>query len=256
MSGPTTLAEAHDDTHDGTHGDTSGDTPAERCYSHRPVRFSTIDDPSEGGAGVAAARAGALPLSPSDPSSPSDEAARAEFHAFFQRHHRELARLAYLMLGDPDGADDLAADALAAAWHRWDRVRGADQPLAYVRRMVVNMCGSRIRTLVRERDKYTLLSAAVEDRTNGPDVPTVVDVRAALQRLPDRKRACVILRLAFDLSEKETARILGISVGTVKSQTSKGVAELEKLLRDRHGDAVETLITGVARPDEHRDEGA
>ncbi|MEU5047990.1 sigma factor-like helix-turn-helix DNA-binding protein, partial [Streptomyces griseorubiginosus] len=49
-------------------------------------------------------------------------------------------------------------------------------------------------------------------------------------RLPYRKRACVVLRHALDLSEKETAAALGISVGTVKSQTSKGMAELEKLL--------------------------
>ena len=58
----------------------------------------------------------------------------------------------------------------------------------------------------------------------------VVDVRAALDRLPFRKRACVILRHAFDLSEKETALALGISVGAVKSQTSKGMAELERVL--------------------------
>jgi DNA-directed RNA polymerase specialized sigma24 family protein len=53
-----------------------------------------------------------------------------EFQGFFRRHHRELARLAFVMLGDPDGADDLAADAMAAAWRRWARVRAADQPLA------------------------------------------------------------------------------------------------------------------------------
>ncbi|WP_225993088.1 SigE family RNA polymerase sigma factor [Actinomadura rudentiformis] len=183
-----------------------------------------------------------------------DEAARAEFHRFFKQHHRELARLAYLMLGDPDAADDLAADALAAAWHRWDRVRDADQPLAYVRRMVVNLSSSRIRTLVRERDKFSLLGASADEHTYGPDVSAVVDVRAALQRLPERKRACVVLRLAFDLSEQETARVLGISVGTVKSQTSRGVAELEKLLRG-HGGAVEEIITRAAQGDEQPKEG-
>lgn len=162
----------------------------------------------------------------------SPEGARSEFHGFFERHHRELARLAFLMLGDPDGADDLAAEAMAAAWQRWDRVRAADQPLAYVRRMVVNMSRSRIRALVRERDKLERMTAIAGEHAHAPDVPAVVDVRAALQRLPQRKRACVVLRFAFDMSEKDTARCLGVTVGTVKSQTAKGVAELARQLAD------------------------
>ena len=154
----------------------------------------------------------------------------AEFHEFFEAHHRELSRLAYLLTGDADAADDLAADAFVAAWHRWGRVRKADQPLAYVRRIVVNLAASRVRTLVRERARTGLLGAMFRDRSDDPDVPAVLDVRAALRRLPMRKRACVVLRYAFDLSEQETARVLGVSVGTVKSQTSRGVAELEKAL--------------------------
>jgi RNA polymerase sigma-70 factor (sigma-E family) len=163
----------------------------------------------------------------------SQEGPRGEFHGFFERHHRELARLAFLILGDPDGADDLAADAMTAAWQRWDRVRAADQPLAYVRRMVVNMSRSRIRALVRERDKLERMYAITDDHVRAPDVPAVVDVRAALQSLPQRKRACVVLRFAFDMSEKDTARCLGVTVGTVKSQTAKGVAELARHLADR-----------------------
>lgn len=58
----------------------------------------------------------------------------------------------------------------------------------------------------------------------------VVDVQGALRRLPFRKRACVVLRHAFDLSERDTSLVLGISVGTVKSQTSRAVAELQRLL--------------------------
>ncbi|MBA9001607.1 MULTISPECIES: SigE family RNA polymerase sigma factor [Thermomonospora] len=179
--------------------------------------------------------------------SPTDEIARAEFRRFFERHHGELARLAAMLLGDSDAADDLAADALAAAWHRWDRVRRADQPLAYVRRIVVNMCNSRIRSLVRERSRLTALGAAEQEQRDDPDVPAIVDVRAALQRLPHRKRACVVLRLAFDLSEQETARVLGVSVGTVKSQTSRGVTELLRMLREVP-QPTEEALSGAARP--------
>ncbi|WP_327351348.1 SigE family RNA polymerase sigma factor [Streptomyces sp. NBC_01304] len=160
----------------------------------------------------------------------TEDDATVEFHAFFEQHYSSLARLAHLLTGDADGADDLAADALLALWHRWDRVRAADHPAAYARGVVANMARSRIRSAVRERRRVTLFWAGRSEQADDPDVPAVVDVQEALRRLPFRKRACVVLRHAFDLSEKDTAHTLGISVGTVKSQTSKGMAELQRLL--------------------------
>ncbi|MGO4758199.1 SigE family RNA polymerase sigma factor, partial [Streptomyces sp. 2MCAF27] len=157
------------------------------------------------------------------------------YRDFFERHHAELARLAHLLLGSSDGADDLAADALVAVWHQWERVRVADHPAAYARGVVANLARSRIRSLVRERRRVALFSSQRADHVDDPDISAVVDVQAALVRLPFRKRACVVLRHAFDLSERETARTLGISVGTVKSQTSRGIAELERLLGSAHG---------------------
>ncbi|MEU3292259.1 SigE family RNA polymerase sigma factor [Streptomyces longwoodensis] len=159
-----------------------------------------------------------------------DDAASVEFHAFFERHYAELSRLARLLTGEPDAADDLAADALLALWHRWDRVRAADYPVAYARGVVANLARTRVRSAVRERRRISLFWSQRDERTEDPDVAGVVDVQSALRRLPFRKRACVVLRHAFDLSEKDTALALGISVGTVKSQTSKGMAELQKLL--------------------------
>lgn len=159
-----------------------------------------------------------------------DDANAAEFHAFFEQHYGELARLAHLLTGEADAADDLAADALVALWRHWDRVRDADHPAAYARGVVANLARSRIRSAVRERRRIALFWSQPAERTDGPDVPAVLDVREALQRLPFRKRACVVLRHAFDLSERDTAAALGISVGTVKSQTSRGVAELGRLL--------------------------
>ena len=159
-----------------------------------------------------------------------DDAASVEFHAFFERHYAELSRLAHLLTGEADAADDLAADALLAMWHRWDRVRAADHPVAYARGVVANLARTRIRSAVRERRRITLFWSQREEKTENPDVSGVVDVQSALRRLPFRKRACVVLRHAFDLSEKDTALALGVSVGTVKSQTSKGMAELQKLL--------------------------
>ena len=117
-------------------------------------------------------------------------------------------------------------------WRQWDRVRDRDEPLAYVRRIVLNMAASRVRRLVRERRRDGLIEAGTPRAACDPDGAAVVDVRAALQRLPARRRACVVLRHAFDLAEQDVARLLGISVGTVKSQTARGVAQLQELLGD------------------------
>ncbi|MEZ0090864.1 sigma factor-like helix-turn-helix DNA-binding protein [Streptacidiphilus sp. EB129] len=103
------------------------------------------------------------------------------------------------------------------------------------RGVVANLCRNRIRRLGRERLGLRGWGALWRDREQGTDVdvPLVVDVRGALRLVPYRRRACLVLRYAFDLSEQETARTLGISVGTVKSQTSRGAAQLAELLRAR-----------------------
>lgn len=176
-----------------------------------------------------------------------DDDASVEFHAFFERHYAELARLARLLTGEADIADDLAADALLALWHRWDRVRAADHPVAYARGVVANLARTRIRSAVRERRRVALFWSPREERTENPDVAGAVDVQEALRRLPFRKRACVVLRHAFDLSEKDTALALGISVGTVKSQASKGMTELQRLLGAR---GVRAAMAATARTDD------
>jgi RNA polymerase sigma-70 factor (sigma-E family) len=171
--------------------------------------------------------------------------ASAEFHDFFERHYAELSRLAFLLTGEANGADDLAADAMLALWHRWDRLRAADHPVAYARGVVANMARNRTRRAIRERSRISLLWNGRTERTDEPDTAAALDVRAALARLPFRKRSCVVLRHAFDLSEKETAQALGISVGTVKSQTSKGMTELRRLLAvQTSGELVEGGFSG------------
>lgn len=170
----------------------------------------------------------------------------AAFHEFFERHYSELARLAHLLTGEADAADDLAADALVALWRRWDRVRTAEHPVAYARGVVANLARSRIRSAVRERRRIALFWSQRPERTDGPDLPAVLDLREALQRLPFRKRACVVLRHGFDLSERDTAAALGISVGTVKSQTSRGIAELERLLEPWSAEPGTVQVAGSA----------
>ena len=150
------------------------------------------------------------------------------FRAYFERHHASLSRLAYLMTGEAEAADDLAADALTEVWRHWDRVTAADDPAAYGHGIVMNLA----RNWVRRRGRERLLSLEGLRRTRESDVPAVLDVRGALRKLPHRRRACVVLRYAFDLPEKDVAAILGISVGAVKSATSRGARQLAELLGD------------------------
>lgn len=156
------------------------------------------------------------------------------FDAFFAAHYRELARFAYLLTGEHGAADDITAEALAETWKHWDRVEAADRPLAYVRRIVANLAADRTSKLVRERRSWRLWSQGRSERVEASDTAAVVDLRQALLRIPARKRACIVLRYYYGLSEQETAATLGISLGTVKSQTSRGLEELAVQLRETH----------------------
>lgn len=161
-----------------------------------------------------------------------DATADRAFHEFFEAHHADLSRLAWLLTGEADAADDLASDALLEVWRHWDRVTAADSPVAYARGVVANLARNRLRRVIKERRGLLGFGVMRRDQLHerAADTATVLDVREALRRLPYRRRACLVLRYAFDLSERETANTLGISVGTVKSQTSRGAAQLAGLL--------------------------
>lgn len=162
------------------------------------------------------------------------------FHRFFEAHHADLARLAYMLTGESGAADDLAADAFVEMWRHWGRVEAADSPVAYARGIVANLARQWIKRQTRER--AGLLGLGRMRRGAGePDTLAVLDVRAALRRLPPRRRECVVLRYAFDVPEREVAELLGISVGAVKSQASRGAAQLGTYLQGL------TVATGGGR---------
>jgi RNA polymerase sigma-70 factor (sigma-E family) len=144
------------------------------------------------------------------------------FDAFVLARSRGLLRTAYLLTQDVALAEDLVQTALAKAWFAWARIEGGD-PEPYVRRILVNTYSSWWRRRWNgEQPRADLPEApagaeAGEERT---------DVWRALQRLPRRQRAVVVLRYYEDLTEVETARVLGCSTGTVNSQTSKAFAKL------------------------------
>jgi RNA polymerase sigma-70 factor (sigma-E family) len=150
----------------------------------------------------------------------------ADFAAFVTGRRTHLRRIAYALCGDWHRADDLVQTALGRLYVAWPRVHGSAE--AYTRQIIVraNIDESRRpwrREHATEIQRETPVGPdhSVEDRT---------ELVAALQRLPAMQRRVVVLRHWLDLSFEETARELGISTGTVKSHTSRGLARLHDLL--------------------------
>jgi RNA polymerase sigma-70 factor (sigma-E family) len=147
------------------------------------------------------------------------------FRAFVEARSSALLRSGWLLTGDWMSAEDLVQTALAAAWPRWGSVQHA--PESYVRKIMVN-------TFLRWRQRKwngETPTANLPDRAYG-DVFAQVDSRAtliaALDRLPARQRAVVVLRYFADMTEAQTAEAMGCSVGAVKSHASKALARLRE----------------------------
>ncbi len=152
--------------------------------------------------------------------------ARADFDAFVGARSSALLRTAYLLTRDHALAEDLLQTALTKAWFAWRRIDG--DPEAYVRRILVNTYATWWRRKWNGEQATDELpeptpsgQATAHDRSD-----TSNDLWTALGRLPRRQRAVVVLRYFEDLSEAETARVLGCSVGNVKSQASRALAKL------------------------------
>ena len=161
-----------------------------------------------------------------------------EFADFFHATWPRLYRTAYAVAGDPHAAEDALQAAYAKVFASWRRVRGADHPEAYVRRVVVNeILGTRRRSWWRREVLAPPPDAAAPGDTTDVEVVDRDAMWAAVLALPPRQRAVVVLRYYEDLSEAEIAEVLGCSRGTVKSQASAALANLRRLAADlRDGD--------------------
>jgi RNA polymerase sigma-70 factor (sigma-E family) len=155
----------------------------------------------------------------------------AEFTEFMAARQNSLLRTAYLLTGDRHTAEDLVQTSLAKLYLNWDRVRRHESVDGYVRRILVNEHNSLWRRPWKRRETSTDVlpePAATTTPPTGRDA----DLWAMVQRLPRRQRAAVVLRYYEELSEAETAYVLGVSVGTVKSQTSRALAAMRQAARD------------------------
>ncbi|HET7014363.1 MAG TPA: SigE family RNA polymerase sigma factor [Streptosporangiaceae bacterium] len=157
-----------------------------------------------------------------------DDGARRDFADFVAARSAELLRLAYLLTGDQHSAEDLLQAALTQAAAHWGRIHSA--PEGYVRRILYREQINRWRRNARRRETAMaqIPELATQDPTAGAD--TRVALRGALLALPPGKRAVLVLRYLEDLPEAQVAEILGCSVGTVRSQTHKAIAQLRSVL--------------------------
>jgi RNA polymerase sigma-70 factor (sigma-E family) len=155
----------------------------------------------------------------------SRQAELEEFTGFVVGSQAKMVRLAELVTGDRDRAEDLAQDGFAKAFAAWRRIRDQD-PAAYVRRCIINANID----WWRRRSWRERPHADLPDRPGGPDVAAVLAARdlvlRALARLTARERAVLALRFYFDLSEAQISAELRIAPGTVKSTLARALAKL------------------------------
>lgn len=157
-------------------------------------------------------------------------AANPSFEAVVRDCYGDLLRLAWLLTGDRQDAEDAVGEALARVLRRWGDTT-IDNPVAYLRRAVVNEVNSSFRRLRTRRAHQRRRHG--DDRGQRAADEQIADADAlgrALLRLPPRQRSAVVLMYYEQLSQAEAARALGCSVGTVKSNCSRGLDRLRALL--------------------------
>jgi RNA polymerase sigma-70 factor (sigma-E family) len=183
----------------------------------------------------------------------SKDRVKEEFEQFVAGCADELLRTVYLVVWDLPTAEDLVQECLLEVARRWPRVRGMDHPVAYARRILVNLAldgaprRSRHRSELQRGDANVLENrldvGATRQMGLAESTPELVQ---AVAGLPPRQRAALVLRYFAELTEAETAEALGCSVGTVKSTTSRALDHLRHVLAP-----VPELITDSKGVDGH-----
>jgi RNA polymerase sigma-70 factor, ECF subfamily len=167
---------------------------------------------------------------------------RYAFEELFHRHHRQLYRLAQISSRTPEDAADALQDAMLSAHRSAPRFRHDASVSSWLYRIVVNACLDRLR-----RNKTQFTTALEDDACHvgdpTPRVDTALVVERALMRLPVEQRAAVVAVDMQGFSVAETARLLGVAEGTVKSRCSRARAKLAETL-----DYFAPVATGSAEP--------
>lgn len=168
-------------------------------------------------------------VEPESREGPGPDTAAEQFRLFVAARSSALLRTAYLLTGDYGRAEDLLQTALIRAHRHWRRVQKLGEPEAYVRRILINLNTD----WWRRRSSFEQVVGEIRDeKPHHPatDAFAAYELRdelwEALRTLPPKMRAALVLRYFEDLTEAQTAHLLGCSIGTVKSQCSRGLERL------------------------------
>ena len=151
----------------------------------------------------------------------------------FREHHLELVRLALVMVGDLETAEDVVQDAFERLYHGWNGLREPSSALAYARSSVINGCRSVMRRSAVARKHAPELAGTSGTPTAGVGSDDDhADLAVALRLLPRRQREVLVLRYYLDLDVAEIAGILRIAPSAVRSTCTRGLARLARALRE------------------------
>jgi RNA polymerase sigma-70 factor (sigma-E family) len=155
---------------------------------------------------------------------PAEDTSWAAFGEFYAAEHPRMIRVAFLLTGSFETAQDVVQDSFVRVYGRWDQIR---DPAGYLYRTVVNGCRSHHRRATREQ--------RVRDRVGNESGPATSsfgadEMRDALASLPYRQRVALVLRFYDDLSEADAAAALGCRPGTMGSLVHRGLAQLKKVI--------------------------
>jgi RNA polymerase sigma-70 factor (sigma-E family) len=145
-------------------------------------------------------------------------------------HGPRAKRLAYLLTTDWSVAEEITQEAFVRLIGRFGHLRNPDASDVYLRRIVINLANSHLRRVRVERTHRRSSDPPRDARTDFPDVETKEELSAAVQQLPPRQRAVVVLRYCEDLSEHEVAAIMRTSEKAVRSLAGRGLGDLRKRL--------------------------
>lgn len=154
-----------------------------------------------------------------------------QFDVLFRRHYAPLLRLAVVMLGSREAAEDAVQEAFVALHRNWRTMRDPAAAEAYLRSAVLNRSRSWVRRQVTQRAARPLMPVRTQQESAED---TIVDreqtgaLVAALRTLPRRQREVLACRFVLELSVAETAHLLDISTGSVKTHTSRGLHVLQE----------------------------
>jgi RNA polymerase sigma-70 factor (sigma-E family) len=151
----------------------------------------------------------------------------------YQLHVLGLTRLGVVMLGDRAAAEDVVQDAFCGLYTHWRRLSDPAKALPYLRSSVLNGCRNQRRRWGRAGRAPGGWESAESAESSVLLAEEHREVLAALQRLPARQREALVLRFYLELAEPEIAQTMGISQGTVKSTTSRALAALGRILREK-----------------------